>query len=295
MNCMDWRGFSLLGKYCKPVVSLLGALFAGAYFLLAPVNLAPYLLYVGCPVSQYELPASLLSDLKPVPVAIPVCGAKQFCRGFYFRGKSRTTVLISHGQGNLIPHLGMVRAAHSAGYSCLIYDYRGFGLSDGRASTAHMLEDGVAAYDYLEKQLGLSPKEIILMGTSLGTGVSAHVARLRPCRALLLVSPYTTLRRAVCDRLPFFSIYPDFQYSTLNFWPKPSLECLSIEQARVPVTLVHGGKDSIIAVSNARELRQRLKSGGRLVIQEGVEHGGVSVNLVADELKAFSQASKFGI
>ncbi|HMY02361.1 MAG TPA: hypothetical protein PKA48_03370 [Candidatus Obscuribacter sp.] len=61
------------------------------------------------------------------------------------------------------------------------------------------------------------------------------------------------------------------------------------------MTLVHGGKDSIIAVSNARELRQRLKSGGRLVIQEGVEHGGVSVNLVADELKAFSQASKFGI
>lgn len=285
----------MLGKYGRLVVSLLGAFFAGAYFLLAPVNLAPYLLYAACPVGKYELPASLLSGLKPVPVAIPVCRAKQVCRGFYFRGKSRTTVLISHGQGNLIPHLGMVRAAQRAGYSCLIYDYRGFGLSDGRPSTGHMLEDGMAAYDYLEKQIGLRPKEIILMGTSLGTGVSAHVASLRPCRALLLVSPYTTLRRAVCDRLPFFLIYPDFQYFAHSLWPRPTLECLSIDQARVPVTLVHGAKDSIITASNARELRQRLKTGGRLVIQEGVEHGGVSVNLVADELKAFSTASDFGI
>jgi abhydrolase domain-containing protein 12 len=61
------------------------------------------------------------------------------------------------------------------GASVLAIDYRGFGNSDGSPSPEGLALDARAAWNWLLKR-GAKPKDIVIMGHSIGTGVAARLA-----------------------------------------------------------------------------------------------------------------------
>lgn len=210
---------------------------------------------------------------------IPVSSGESI-KAFYFaQDKAPYVLLLSHGQLPLVYHLGFIKPALKNNFSALIYDYRGFGASAGTASTAHMLEDGLAAFDYLVNVKKIPANKIILLGSSLGTGVTANLALKRQAAAVVLLSPYTTINRAAIDAIPACKMYPAWMY------PTPVLTCLPLVKSKghTPILLIHGAKDKSINVQNSRDLMQVAGQNCRYVELKDSPHN-ISLDVVYDQL-----------
>lgn len=91
--------------------------------------------------------------------------------------RARFVLLFSHGNGGNISHrLESFRIFHELGLSVMIYDYCGYGRSDGEPSEDGTRADARAAWDWLVVEKGIDPASIILFGRSLGGAVTAGLA-----------------------------------------------------------------------------------------------------------------------
>lgn len=97
----------------------------------------------------------------------------------------RPCVVLAHGLGGTADS-GLMPFAQSfadAGYAALVFDYRGFGRSDGQprqvVSPARQQEDYRAAIVAAASQPGVDPTRIVLWGCSLAGGHVLEVARGR--------------------------------------------------------------------------------------------------------------------
>ncbi|KAF8635826.1 hypothetical protein AX15_000025 [Amanita polypyramis BW_CC] len=116
--------------------------------------------------------------------------------------KYRPTILFFHGNAATRaakPRVRYYRAFTARlGVNVLAIDYRGFADSTGTPTEAGLVRDGRAAFDWLLSN-GAKPEDILIMGHSLGTGVSSQLitqldAEELPCRGLVLLSPFSSIK-----------------------------------------------------------------------------------------------------
>lgn len=93
------------------------------------------------------------------------------------QGDARRAVLFCHGNaGNVSNCIGVAQAFHKLGYTVLLFDYRGYGLSEGAPSEIGTYLDARAAWTHLTEE-GFAKEDIAIVGQSLGGAVAAHLAR----------------------------------------------------------------------------------------------------------------------
>ena len=103
-------------------------------------------------------------------------------------------VLHCHGNaGNLSYHLQSLRPLVRMGCSVLMFDYRGYGKSEGAPSEEGLYRDAEAAWRYLTEQRHVDPAGIVVYGESLGGGVASWLASRHTPRALVLQSTFTSV------------------------------------------------------------------------------------------------------
>ena len=113
--------------------------------------------------------------------------------------QSRKAVLIFHDLGETANDwLPVQKYLWEQGVSSLVFDYRGFGLSDGPVDLATLQADAAAALRTFVGRVGLLPDKFIL-GAGLGAGVMLASAAEYPnfLQAAILIAPYTTLADAL--------------------------------------------------------------------------------------------------
>lgn len=94
---------------------------------------------------------------------------------------ARGLVVQFHGNAaNVTNHIALVAWLPPAGYDVLLFDYRGFGRSEGRVTRAGTIRDGHAALDYALTRPEYQPGRLFVLGQSLGGAVAAVVAADRP-------------------------------------------------------------------------------------------------------------------
>jgi fermentation-respiration switch protein FrsA (DUF1100 family) len=87
------------------------------------------------------------------------------------------SLIFCHGNaGNMSDRLHSIKLLHDMGLNVLIFDYRGFGRSEGRPSEQGTYDDVVAAWKYVVETQGVSPDRIVLFGRSLGGAVAIELA-----------------------------------------------------------------------------------------------------------------------
>ena len=108
---------------------------------------------------------------------------------------ARATVLYCHGNGGNVAYWAdAARSLHDrVGVSVMLFDYRGYGRSEGKPSEAGVLADARAARAWLAKRAGIAENQIVLMGRSLGGGVAVDLAAADGARALVLESTFTSM------------------------------------------------------------------------------------------------------
>ncbi|MBK9143530.1 MAG: alpha/beta hydrolase [Candidatus Melainabacteria bacterium] len=152
---------------------------------------------------------------------------------------AKKTYLFSHGNaGNISQRLLPIAALLESGGSVFIYDYQGFGRSQGRASFRNRVPDGLAAYDYLRDHLHADPTRIISYGESPGCAIATKIMEERPVAGVVLQSPFSSVVEAARDKLPWTVLYLE------SLFPQRFLDNVHpFEKDHPPLLVLHGSRD----------------------------------------------------
>jgi fermentation-respiration switch protein FrsA (DUF1100 family) len=196
--------------------------------------------------------------------------------------KARGVVLFFHGNaGNISHRLDSLRIFNGLGLSTLIFDYRGYGRSEGAPSEEGTYRDAKAAWRYLTDARKVARERIVFFGRSLGGAVAAHLANQQSPRALILESVFTSVPDIAAQHYRIFPVrwLSRFGYETRKF----------IRTVRCPVLIVHSRDDEIIPVRHGRELLDAANLPKRFLGLRGGHNDGflVSGRSYIDGLDAF--------
>lgn len=162
--------------------------------------------------------------------------------------QAKGAILYCHGNGgnldgwaqatkDLYDHLGM---------SVLIFDYPGYGRSEGKPSEAGCYESAEAAYLWLTRQLAIPADRLVLMGESLGGAVAVEMASRHPHRALVLVRTFTSLPEVADHQMPLLvsSMFLNNRFDSLA----------KIGQCKQPLFLAQADADRLIPFKHGQQL-----------------------------------------
>jgi hypothetical protein len=160
---------------------------------------------------------------------------------------SRHLLLYSHGNaGNISHRLDRIARFHRMGLSVFIYDYRGFGQSEGSPDEQGLYRDAEAAQAQARAMADAQGQKLVLLGRSLGGVAAVWLASRRPVEGVILESTFTNLGAMAR------SVYP---LPGLETWLKGRFNSLGRMAAiKAPLLVVHGQRDSIVPLSLGREL-----------------------------------------
>ncbi|MCK9264572.1 MAG: alpha/beta hydrolase [Desulfomonilia bacterium] len=165
---------------------------------------------------------------------------------------ARGSVLFCHGNGgNIADRLDTLVIGNRLKLSMLIFDYRGYGRSEGSPSEQGTYADAEAAYRYLTQERGIAPETVILWGRSLGGPIAARTAAEHPCGALIIESSFTSLGDLVRDR---FGMIP-----SLLLWRYAYPTRSHLEHVGVPVLAIHSADDEMIPLEHGKELYRSIQ------------------------------------
>jgi fermentation-respiration switch protein FrsA (DUF1100 family) len=162
--------------------------------------------------------------------------------------RPRAVVLFAHGNaGNLTHRLEHIaRLSRDLRLSVLIFDYRGYGRSQGRPDEQGLLADARAARRWLGQRVGLAEPQIVLHGESLGGGVLVDLAARDGARGLVLESTFSSLPDVAAHHYPLLPV---------RWLMRNRLDSLAkIGQYRGPLVQCHGDADSIVPLEQAQRL-----------------------------------------
>lgn len=159
---------------------------------------------------------------------------------------SKGIVFYHHGNAGNLETWGQ-RAIDftSRGYNVLMYDYRGFGKSTGDIKNEKMLYSD-ATLIYKELLFDNKERDIVVYGTSLGSGIASYIAFNNHPSKLILETPYYNFYDVAKFHYPYLpnSLLLHYQFKTNQFLPK----------IKSDIYLFHGTEDETIPFSSSERL-----------------------------------------
>ena len=163
--------------------------------------------------------------------------------GWLIPGRTSIMLLYSHGNGgNMGDRLAILRLLNSElGVGVFVYDYRGYGRSEGTPSEAGLVSDALGARAALLRE-GVAPEQAIYFGRSLGSAVTIDLALAHPPRAVVLEAPFASVR-AMADRvLPGAGLLMRTRWDSLA----------KIPRLGAPLLVLHSDADEVIPYTQGR-------------------------------------------
>ncbi len=161
--------------------------------------------------------------------------------------EARGVVLFFHGNaGNISHRLDSLKIFNELNLDTLIFDYRGYGRSEGKVSEQGTYRDGEAVWRYLTEERGIPAAEIVIFGRSLGAAIAAYVASRHRPGALILESGFVSVPDMAAARYPWL---PARRLARIKY---PTGEYL--QTASCPVLIVHSRDDELIPFDHGRQL-----------------------------------------
>jgi fermentation-respiration switch protein FrsA (DUF1100 family) len=179
------------------------------------------------------------------------------------------TLLIFHGNaGNISHRLDLIaRLLAALPVEIFIFDYRGYGRSEGTPGEEGIYRDALAAYQYLTRQLARPPEKIILHGRSLGGAVAVDLATKVPAAGLLLESTFSCGADMAKE---MFKILPVWWFSNIKMDSETK-----IRNMKMPLLMIHGKNDSIVPFHLGQKLFEAAPEPKKFVEVPGADHNDV--------------------
>lgn len=193
-------------------------------------------------------------------------------------GEPVGTVIHFHGNAqNMTVHSDFVRWLPAEGFNLFVFDYRGYGASEGRPGRRGVYEDSVAAIKYVKSRPDLDQNKLLILGQSLG-GANAIAAvgnnDFKGIRAIAIESTFYSYRTIVRDKIGQIPVL------SLARWPLSFLVVTNTHSpgkviarvAPIPILLIHGTHDRVIPSHHSKRLFERAKDPKQLWIIDRGDH-----------------------
>jgi len=159
--------------------------------------------------------------------------------------RAQMAVLVCHGNGGNVSHrLEFCRMLLRLGVNVLVFDYRGYGRSEGAPSEEGTYADAQAAHRWLRER-GFAAQNIIALGKSLGGAIATELAMRETVGGLVLQSAFTSIADVGAERFPWLPVrrLHKIKYETLKKLPR----------IHVPVLVMHSREDGTIRFSHGEQ------------------------------------------
>lgn len=146
-----------------------------------------------------------------------------------------------------------------------VFDYRGYGKSEGTPFEAGVLQDAEAALELLCEKTDKKPEEIILVGHSIGGGPAVHLAQKYQCQTLILQRTFSSLVDAAANQYPWIPV----RLIMRNQYPSEE----RIQSYQGPLFQSHGDADKLIPIELAKRLFEAAPTDNKKFFEvEGMTH-----------------------
>lgn len=162
--------------------------------------------------------------------------------------EARATFVWFHGNaGSISDRLLNIKLLHdSIKTDIFIFDYRGYGRSEGSVSELGTYLDGEAAIKYLLARDSAVARRLVLFGRSLGAAVAAEMASRFSSLGLILESPFVSIRemaRAIFPSLPIGWLLQT-RYDTME----------KVRRVKTPLLVLHGDQDNTVPFAQGKRV-----------------------------------------
>lgn len=200
-------------------------------------------------------------------------------------------ILFCHGNGgNISNRISYLPIFKELGLATFLFDYRGYGKSEGKPSEEGTYNDVEAAWQYLTQERKISPKNIIVYGESLGGAIASYIAQTtvqqnpkNTAGGLILASTFTSISDRASELYPFLPIrlLSRFSYNSIERLPT----------IKIPVLIIHSTDDEIIPFHHGDRNFQAANEPKTLVKLSGDHNGGFldSIETYRNGLNVFIQ------
>jgi fermentation-respiration switch protein FrsA (DUF1100 family) len=179
-------------------------------------------------------------------------------------------MLWCHGNaGNMIHRLENLKALYETGLSVFLFDYRGYGRSEGIPTEEGLYQDARAAYRYLTDVRQINPTRIVVFGRSLGAAVAGNLAGERKIAGLILESAFPSVSAMAKQQ---FGGLPAHWLLTSRF---PLIERL--KSIHVPILMIHGDQDTIVPFPLGEQVFQAAPEPKSLYVVRGADHNNLPI------------------
>jgi len=226
-------------------------------------------------LSSYNLPTTVIPESSRMQVVLSSQEKKIY--GYFVQSpvvNEKKIILYNHGnRDNLQYYWDRVELFYKMGYNVFVYDYQGYGMSEGVPSEEGIYSDATAAYNYVKSQ-GFSDNTIIDYGFSLGGAPAIHLAaNVFTPRRLITEAAFasaTTLVQsgALLDISSTFVMKGEYKNDE------------KIRKVTAPVLILHGTDDKFIDMEkNGKVLFENANEPKKFIAVSGADHSQIPAKM----------------
>ena len=204
-------------------------------------------------------------------------------RAWFIPGKdAKQTILFCMGNtGNISVMLPYADIFHKANFDVLMFDYQGFGNSEGLAALNSLVTDSLAAFDFLVETKGQKPQDIGVFGVSLGSVISLTIAAEREVGAVAVEDVF--LPNEQLDNLS-----KNMQGNPLAKFAIASARTLlvsrvaptrNVKRIKAPIFLIHGQNDQLLPPTASIRLAKQIAGPHRTWLMPAIGHAPESLEV----------------
>lgn len=122
-------------------------------------------------------------------------------------------------------------------------------------------------FDYFVYNLGVSAKDIIICGRSIGSGPAVYLSANRKPSALILISPFKSIQETAASIVGIFKFLIADRFKNYEL----------ISKVTCPTLFIHGQNDNLISFSHSIDLSKRCSGPYELILPEDMDHNDFNV------------------
>ena len=187
--------------------------------------------------------------------------------GYQSPKNAKATVIHFHGNAqNMSAHWRFVGWLPQRGFNVFVFDYRGYGASQGNPEPKGVFEDSNSALNYVRLRKDVDPERLVVLGQSLGgTNAIAVVGsgNRSGVKAIAIEAAFFSYSSIANDKISGTGVLVDDTYSAERYVGN---------LAPIPLLLLHGTSDPVIPYAHSLRLFDKAREPKAMVTVEGAGH-----------------------